>query len=163
MCYLVVVKLILNTAYTPYYKPIAKNICKYSKRYNVSPYLVLAIIKHESNFKKNKISKTNDYGLMQINKIHCKECNLLNIKTNLWLGIRLIKRIRSSCKKNHKHKSHWFRHYNWWSYNHHINVLKLAEGYRLKKYKLIRRKKYKRLTSLLQNTSYNFFVRSEDE
>ena len=30
--------------------------------------LVLAIIKHESNYNPNEVSPTNDYGLMQINK-----------------------------------------------------------------------------------------------
>jgi hypothetical protein len=159
MCYAVVLKLILSTGYTPYYKPIAKNICKYAKRYDVSPYLILATIKHESNFKKNLISKTNDYGLMQVNKIHCKKCNLLDIKTNLWIGIRLMRRMRSACIKYHNHKSHWFRHYNWRSYSHHINVLKLARGYKDGRYKLVRKKEYKKILGVLKNTSYESFKR----
>lgn len=38
--------------------------------YDIDWTLVMAVIKHESNFKADVISRTNDYGLMQIN-----ECN----------------------------------------------------------------------------------------
>lgn len=38
--------------------------------YDINWTLVMAVIKHESNFKADVISRTNDYGLMQIN-----ECN----------------------------------------------------------------------------------------
>lgn len=36
--------------------------------YNIDFTLVIALIQHESSFKADVISKTNDYGLMQINK-----------------------------------------------------------------------------------------------
>jgi hypothetical protein len=36
-------------------------------RYNISPYLLLAIFKVESNFGRNMVSQTNDHGPMQIN------------------------------------------------------------------------------------------------
>jgi len=42
------------------------HIVKYSQRYNVDPYLVIAIIKAESNFDEKAVSHRGAYGLMQI-------------------------------------------------------------------------------------------------
>lgn len=41
-----------------------------SEGYNIDFTLVMALIQHESSFRADVISKTNDYGLMQINKIN---------------------------------------------------------------------------------------------
>lgn len=38
--------------------------------YNVDFPFVMALIKHESSFREDVVSKSNDYGLMQINKIN---------------------------------------------------------------------------------------------
>lgn len=35
--------------------------------YNINFYFIMAVIEHESNYQADVISKTNDYGLMQIN------------------------------------------------------------------------------------------------
>lgn len=43
-----------------------EHITKYSKKYNLDPYLVAAVIKTESNFKEKAKSNKNAYGLMQI-------------------------------------------------------------------------------------------------
>lgn len=43
-----------------------EHIVKYSKRYDLDPYLVAAVIKTESNFEENAKSNKNAYGLMQI-------------------------------------------------------------------------------------------------
>lgn len=43
---------------------------KLSKERQIDYAIALAIIKHESGFDPNKISKTNDYGYFQINKIN---------------------------------------------------------------------------------------------
>lgn len=43
------------------------NLCT---AYNIDWTLVMAIMQTESNFKSDTISKTNDYGLMQINKVN---------------------------------------------------------------------------------------------
>lgn len=42
------------------------HIKKYSKEYDINPYLVAAVIKVESNFEKEAISKKNARGLMQL-------------------------------------------------------------------------------------------------
>lgn len=41
-----------------------------SEGYNLDFTLVMALIQHESSFRADVVSKTNDYGLMQINKIN---------------------------------------------------------------------------------------------
>lgn len=43
-----------------------------SEGYNLDFTLIMAMIQHESSFRVDVISKTNDYGLMQINKINHK-------------------------------------------------------------------------------------------
>ncbi|MFL0267776.1 lytic transglycosylase domain-containing protein [Candidatus Clostridium radicumherbarum] len=42
------------------------SINKYSKKYNLDPYLISAVIKTESNYKSRALSSKNAYGLMQI-------------------------------------------------------------------------------------------------
>jgi len=56
----------LKIAKTLYPMKYSEDIAKYSKKYNVDPYLVAAVIKAESNFKPKAKSKQNAYGLMQI-------------------------------------------------------------------------------------------------
>lgn len=59
--------------------------------------LVLAVIEQESQFDANAISKTNDYGLMQINKLnhpemaekfHCTD--MLDSYQNVYCGIKIL-------------------------------------------------------------------------
>jgi soluble lytic murein transglycosylase len=46
----------------------ADSVAKYSHKYDIDPYLVLSIIKAESKFNPNAISRTEAMGLMQIAK-----------------------------------------------------------------------------------------------
>lgn len=41
-------------------------IIKYSKEYNLDPFLIMAVIKTESNFQKDVVSHKDAYGLMQL-------------------------------------------------------------------------------------------------
>lgn len=54
---------IIKLFYPLYYSDY---ITKYSKKYNLSPYLVTAVIKTESNFRSKAKSNKNAFGLMQI-------------------------------------------------------------------------------------------------
>lgn len=60
---LLIINLYFNISYPLSYKNI---ISKYSKQFDVDPYLVAAIINVESNFDKNAISSKDARGLMQI-------------------------------------------------------------------------------------------------
>lgn len=65
--------------------------------YGVEPALIIAMIDTESGFSTNSISKTGDFGLMQINKCnHARLKNLLGItdfldaKQNILCGVAMI-------------------------------------------------------------------------
>jgi hypothetical protein len=126
---------------------IANNICRWSKNYSIDPYIILSIIRHESFFKKTAVSKTNDYGLMQINIIH-KKCNLLNTECNIRTGSKLL---LTWMIKHRSSKYHWLRRYNWNNYKHHLRVLWLIKAYKYAMgghktlYKTIKYGQYKRL------------------
>lgn len=79
--------------------------------YKMEPSLVLAIIEVESGFRPDVISKTNDYGLMQINKCnHAAYKELLGItdfldpKQNILAGVHMLATLRDSygCDTVHK-------------------------------------------------------------
>lgn len=61
--YILGIKIAKTYIYPYKYKQI---INKYSEEYDLDPYLVLAVIKTESNFEKKAISKKSAKGLMQI-------------------------------------------------------------------------------------------------
>lgn len=72
----------------------SKLIEKYSSKYKVNPEIVLTIIKTESNFDEKAISRTKDYGLMQINaKAH--KMILLDPEKNLRFGIQLLQKLNT--------------------------------------------------------------------
>lgn len=54
-------KMIYPVKYTDY-------IERYSKEYNIDPYLIMSVIKAESNFKSGAVSQKDASGLMQITK-----------------------------------------------------------------------------------------------
>lgn len=157
MCIKVMVALILATHPSPKgnsyrIKTIAKNICYYSAKRDLDPYLVLSVIRHESHFRTRVVSRTDDYGLMQINiRAHKRiRCNLLKIKCNIKEGTKILARIKRSCVFNHNHKkpTHWLRHYNWHSKKHHLRILWLVNAYKNRSkrlFKMIRRRNYVKL------------------
>ena len=68
--------------------------------YNIEFTFIMALIEHESSFKANIISKTNDYGLMQINFINhawLKETlgvtNFLDPYQNVRSGIFILRKL----------------------------------------------------------------------
>ena len=83
------------------YGAILNKVKQYSKSENLSPQLVLAIIKTESNFNKNAVSYKGAVGLMQLTKNTANyiakitnfngEIDLFNEDTNLILGIKYLR------------------------------------------------------------------------
>jgi len=68
---------------------------KYGKEYNLDPYLILAVIKTESNFNPNACSYANCRGLMQISYAYAKSwkidrSRLYEIEYNIYHGTRLL-------------------------------------------------------------------------
>lgn len=71
--------------------------------------LVLAVMQVESNFKSDLISRTNDYGLMQINKVNHKwlmkelgVTDFLYPKQNIDCGIYMLKELFDKYSDEHK-------------------------------------------------------------
>lgn len=117
------------------------------EKYDVPVELVLALIKKESNFKANVISRTNDYGLMQINKVNHKwlkkelgVTDFLDAKQNILCGVYILSgHLKSVDGDIHKAlmqyqfgiagaKRLWRK--NIYSSNHSRNVVKLYEQYK---------------------------------
>lgn len=66
---LITIVFVLDNAAMLLYPAKYRNLVQqYSNEYNVDPYLVLAIIKVESNFKPNAVSHKDARGLMQISE-----------------------------------------------------------------------------------------------
>lgn len=71
------------------------------REYSIAPELVLAIIQVESGFDASVISKTDDYGLMQINKCNHKAyekllgiTDFLDPKQNILAGVHMLASLR---------------------------------------------------------------------
>ena len=86
----------LSTIFPKAFWPLVK---KYSFRYKVDPYLVLAVMRQESKFNPGAVSKSNAIGLMQLLPTTAKDVaiqighrwkgqdDLYNIETNIHMGV----------------------------------------------------------------------------
>lgn len=77
----------------------SKTVFQASAKYHVSPALIAAIIVCESSARPRVVSKTGDYGLMQIHyKAHkdkvSKRSDLFNPRINIFLGTRIFAQYR---------------------------------------------------------------------
>ncbi len=79
------------------------------QKVNLDPKLVLAVMKVESNFKSDLISRTNDYGLMQINKVNhgwlkkkLGVTDFLDPKQSIDCGIYMLKELFDKYSDDHK-------------------------------------------------------------
>lgn len=100
MCAKVVLKIIYPVKYKEY-------VFKYAEKYDVNPYLILAVIKTESNFRESVKSNKEAKGLMQISPItgrwaaklikikNYNEGMLYYPKTNIEVGCWYISRLKS--------------------------------------------------------------------
>lgn len=85
---------------------------EYSRRYNIDPYMVYAIIKAESNFNPNAKSSSNAVGLMQImeataietaNKmeLNISEKELFNPDINIHIGVKYFTDLLNKYNNNY--------------------------------------------------------------
>jgi len=101
----------------PKFFEICKNVWHNSKEHNLNPYLMMAIIHHESGFDPNAIGKTADFGLMQI-----------NLKTwQSYFNLTLDKLF--DVEENIKIGCYIFRHYLNQSNNEIDALIKYNQGY----------------------------------
>lgn len=89
------------------YKKYEKTVDYYSKKYEVSKSLILAVIKTESNFNENAVSKKGAIGLMQImpstayfvaEKLEIENINLYNKEQNIQIGTYYLKYLLNEFK-----------------------------------------------------------------
>ncbi len=83
-----------------------QDICN---EYGIDHKLVLALIGCESSYQIDAVSKTNDYGLMQINKCNFKhikeqfgELDFLSAKDNILAGVYILSLIKDYAKNNNE-------------------------------------------------------------
>ncbi len=95
-----------NISLTEDEQDFVRSVCK---KYNVSFELVLSIMKVESGYNKKLKSKTNDYGIMQINKCNHSYLtkklgvkNFLDFEQNTKAGVYWISRYTAKYSDIHK-------------------------------------------------------------
>lgn len=86
--------------YVSFPKKYEKAVLEYSKEYNLSPYLVFAVIKAESGFNPKAVSKTGAVGLMQIMPKTAKwiagnNVDLFNPTQNIKIGCKYLSYLQS--------------------------------------------------------------------
>jgi hypothetical protein len=98
----------------------AKVIHAMSQSQQIDPFLIIAIIKAESNFRTDQTSRTHDHGLMQLHvsrttfaELRGREWLLKSPTLNIYLGVKHLNMFRKwhyrKCKPDHV----WWRHYKW--------------------------------------------------
>ncbi len=83
--------------------PFSELINTYSKKYGIDPNLVTSIIKAESNFNPNAVSKAGASGLMQLMPNTAKSLGVTNIfepKENIEGGIKYFKGLLDEFDQN---------------------------------------------------------------
>lgn len=93
----------LNKAIEEKENPFSELINTYSQKYGVDPKLVTSIIKAESNFNPNAVSKAGACGLMQLMPHTAKMLGVTNIfepEENIEGGIRYFKGLLDEFNQN---------------------------------------------------------------
>jgi hypothetical protein len=102
-------------------------IVEAAQQHKLDPYLVAAVIWHESRFQKDVKSRTQDYGLLQVHwqKLHPQlgedwlvgltRESLLDPRTNIFAGTRELAHNRHLCRRRrHDPGDHpWWAHHKW--------------------------------------------------
>ena len=113
---LILVSLLTFIAYNVILKKVLYNtaheeiIYKYAEEYDVDPMLIFAIIKNESNFKKEVTSNQNAIGLMQLlettaeeiaQKMKMENIDLTNEETNINIGTKYFSELMEKYSGNY--------------------------------------------------------------
>lgn len=76
---------------------------------NVDYEMVLALMKVESDYNASLVSQTNDYGIMQINRVNHKWLreqlgitDFLDPRQNILCGVTMLGNLRAKYEENHK-------------------------------------------------------------
>lgn len=96
-----------------YPKKYSEHVENYSNEYNVDPLLVYAVIKVESNFNNNVVSKSNAKGLMQLMDSTATEISgnipegesfesskLFDAETNIKIGVKYLSELLQKYEGN---------------------------------------------------------------
>lgn len=96
-----------------YPKKYSEHVENYSNEYNVDPLLVYAVIKVESNFNNNVVSKSNAKGLMQLMDSTATEISgnitdeesfesnkLFDAETNIKIGVKYLSELLEKYQGN---------------------------------------------------------------
>ena len=81
----------------PEYAKVSKIVFAKSKEYDFNPYLIMALIQVESDFKPYAISSAGAYGLMQVNysvwkdELNIKFNRIFDKEYNIDLGLKILK------------------------------------------------------------------------
>ena len=89
-----------NSTYTQYDRIITQA----AKRHNLDPYLVKAIIKHESDFNPYAVSEKGAKGLMQLMPETARELGVFNVwdpEQNIYGGVKYYNQLYRRYDKNH--------------------------------------------------------------
>lgn len=99
--------------FTPYDIPLEEELQKYTfevcSENNVDYIMVLALMDQESDYTEKVISKTNDYGIMQINQVNHKWLadklgveDFLDAKQNILAGVHMLKALTEKYEDTNK-------------------------------------------------------------
>jgi hypothetical protein len=90
-----------------------------AKENNIDPFLVAAVMWHESWFTNIPRNRTNDYGLMQLHwqKVPWLEGltkqDLMIPRINIYAGVRELAYLRKFCRHRRDGDHEWWSHYKW--------------------------------------------------
>ncbi len=88
-----------------YPTPYSEYVDKFSEQYNIDKYLIYSIMKTESKFKEDAVSKSSAKGLMQLMEntavelaeeegiAYTKDSTIFDVETNIKLGTKYISKL----------------------------------------------------------------------
>ena len=84
---------------------------------DIDPFLVAAVMWHESDFRNVTVKRTKDYGLMQLHWQNARwlkgltKKDLMKPSVNIHAGARAMAYFRRLCARRHNGQHNWWGHY----------------------------------------------------